>query len=282
MTTGLNYTQYVNEIATLAVVQPTDPNYVAILPQMITYAENRMYRDIDFLFTSTSILGNQVTTGSRSLPIPQGTIVVSEQINIITPAGQQNPDLGTRNPCLPVTKEWLDAVYGTSATTGMPQYYAPFNDNLFYFGPYPDANYYVEIVATYRPASLSATNTTTFISLYLPDVFIMASMIYVTAYQRNWGKMSDDPQMALSYESQYQALLKSAMVEEARKKFQSGAWSAGGPGGAGLVCVGGFGFVARSSVAACYGRVVCGSGGIPAASGRSSDGDDAAADWSPD
>lgn len=229
MTTGLTYTQYVNEIATLAVVQPTDPNYVAILPQMITYAENRMYRDIDFLFTSTSLLGNSLTTGSRSLTIPQGTIVVSEQINIITPAGQQNPDIGTRNPCLPVTKEWLDAVYGTSTITGIPQYYAPFNDNLFYFGPFPDANYYVEIVATYRPASLSDTNPTTFISLYLPDVFIMASMIFISGYQRNFGRQSDDPAMAQSYESQYQALLKGAMVEEARKKYESTGWTSQSP-----------------------------------------------------
>ena len=32
-------------------------------------------------------------------------------------------------------------------------------------------------------------------------------MIYVSAYQRDFGRQSDDPQMALSYESQYQALL---------------------------------------------------------------------------
>jgi hypothetical protein len=53
----------------------------------------------------------------------------------------------------------------------------------------------------------------------------MATMIYVTAYQRNWGKMSDDPQMALSYESQYQALKTSALSEENRKKMEGAALS---------------------------------------------------------
>jgi hypothetical protein len=57
----------------------------------------------------------------------------------------------------------------------------------------------------------------------------MASMIYVSAYQRNWGRQSDDPQMAQSYESQYQALMKGAMVEEYRKKFQSAAWGPQSP-----------------------------------------------------
>lgn len=229
MTTGLTYSQYVTQIATLAVVAEDDPAFVEILPQMITYAENRMCRDLDFLFTTTSITGYACTTGSRSITIPQGTIVVSEQINIITPAGTADPDAGTRVPCLPTTKEFLDAVYGSSTYTGVPQYFVPFNDNVFLVGPYPDANYYVEIVGTYRPDSLSVSNPTTFISLYLPDVFIMASMVYISGYQRNFGRQSDDPAMAQSYEGQYQALLKGAAVEEARKKFEASGWSSQSP-----------------------------------------------------
>ena len=229
MTTGLTYSQYVTEIATLAVVAEDDPAFVEILPQMITYAENRMCRDLDFLFTTTSITGYACATGSRSITIPQGTIVVSEQINIITPAGTADPDAGTRVPCLPTTKEFLDAVYGSSTYTGVPQYFVPFNDNVFLVGPYPDANYYVEIVGTYRPDSLSVSNPTTFISLYLPDVFIMASMVYISGYQRNFGRQSDDPAMAQSYEGQYQALLKGAAVEEARKKFEASGWSSQSP-----------------------------------------------------
>lgn len=229
MTTGLNYSQYKTLIATLAVVDEADPAFNTILPQMITYAENRICRELDFLFTSTSITGYNIPAGSRSVTIPEGTIVVSDQVNIITPAGIINPDAGTRNPCLPTTKEFLDAVYGSSSYTGMPQYFVPFNDNLFLFGPYTDQSYYIEIIGTYRPASLSPTNTTTFISLYLPDVFTMASMIYISGYQRDFGRQSDDPQMAQSYESQYQLLLKGAMVEEARKKFEASGWSSQSP-----------------------------------------------------
>ena len=229
MTTGLTYSTYKTQIATLAVVEEADPAFVTILPQMITYAENRMYRDLDFLFTSTAVTGYPLVTGSRSLTVPEGTFVVTEQINVITPAGTINPDLGTRNPCLPVSKEFLDAVYGSSTATGLPQYFAPFNDNLYYVGPFPDQQYYVEIVGTYRPNSLSSANPETFISKYLPDVFIMASMIYVSGYQRNFGRASDDPAMAQSYEGQYQILLKGATVEEARKKFESSGWSSQSP-----------------------------------------------------
>ena len=113
----------------------------------------------------------------------------------------------------------------SSDLTGIPKYFCPFDDYTFFLGPYPDAVYTVEIVGTYRPTSLSSTNTTTFISLYLPDLMIMASMVYVSGYQRNFGRANDDPQMAVSYESQYQVLLKSALDEENRKKFEAAAWS---------------------------------------------------------
>lgn len=229
MTTGLTYTQYVTQIATMAVVEESNPAFQTILPQMITYAENRMYRDLDFLFTSISNTSYACTVGTRSISVPAGTFVVPEQINVITPVGTANPDNGTRNPLLPVTKEFLDAVYGNSQSRGLPRYFAVFDDYQFLLGPYPDEAYQVEIVGTIRPNSLSAGNPTTFISLYLPDLFIMASMIYVSAYQRNFGRANDDPQMAVTYESQYQALLKGAMVEENRKKFEAAAWSSQSP-----------------------------------------------------
>lgn len=232
MTTGLTYATYKTQIATMAVVEESDPAFVTILPQMITYSENRIYRDLDFLFTSISNTSFSCTVGSRSIAVPAGTFVVPEQINLITPAGTSNPDSGTRVPLLPTTKEFLDAVYGNSQSKSAPKYFCPFDDYTFLLGPYPDQAYTVEIVGTYRPESLSASNTSTFISLYLPDLMIMASMIYVSAYQRNFGRANDDPQMAITYESQYQGLLKSAMLEENRKKFEAAAWSSQGPSAA--------------------------------------------------
>jgi len=236
MTTGLSYNgsiagtnSYVQQIATMAVVEPTNTDYLIILPQMITYAENRIYRDLDFLFTSISTTAYGLSVGSRQITIPEGTFVVPEQINLITPAGTSNPNVGNRVPLLPTTKEFLDAVYGSGLYSGEPKYFAPFGDFTFLVGPYPNASYTCEIVGTYRPDSMSATNQTTFISLYLPDLFIMASMIYVSAYQRNFGRANDDPQMAQSYEGQYQILLKSAMMEENRKKFEAAAWSSQSP-----------------------------------------------------
>jgi hypothetical protein len=238
---GLTYTTYLTQIAEMAVVAPDDVNFLAIVPAMIDYAELRIYRDLDLMNTSTSIHGSAIklTAGNRNLTFPMtlpdgsGSIVVTEQLNLISPSGETNPDspTATRIPLLPTTKEFLDAVYGSNAAAarGQPKYFSIFNENLFFVGPVPATDYYVEVVGTYRPNAMSATNQTTFISQYFPDMLIMASMIYISAYQRNFGRQSDDPQMAQSYEGQYQTLLKSAEVEENRKKFQGPAWSSQSP-----------------------------------------------------
>lgn len=231
MTTGLTYPLYVTQIATLAVVDEADAAFVAIIPQMITYATNRMCRDLDFLSTVQSTTDYSTVNGIPTVAIPAADFVTLQQINVITPAGTTDPTFGTLIPLTPVTKEWLDVVYPSATSKDAPQFFAMLDQSTIKLGPWPDAAYRLQSVGTFRPDSLSATppNDTTFISLYLPDLFIMASMIYITGFQRNYGKISDEPEMAGSYESQYQKLLAGAQVEEARKKFQASGWTSMSP-----------------------------------------------------
>jgi len=227
----MDYNTYVQQIATMAVVPTTDTNFQIILPQMISYAELRMQRDLDFLSTQISNSSYSLTAGSGTLTIPTSSFVVMETFEVIDGSGSSAP-------LLPVGKEFIQNVYGTGSSTGLPQYFAVYggdsastgltSQNMI-VGPIPDLNYAIRLTGTVRSAPLSATNTQTYISVYLPDMFIMASMIYISAYQRNFGRLNDDPAMAQTYESQYQGLLKSAMVEENRKKFESAAWTSYSP-----------------------------------------------------
>jgi hypothetical protein len=92
-------------------------------------------------------------------------------------------------------------------------------------GPWPDANYQVEVIGTIRPTPLSATNTTTFLTTYLPDLFLAASMIFASGYQRDFGSQADNPQQSASWEMQYEKLFASANAEELRKKFSGLGWT---------------------------------------------------------
>jgi hypothetical protein len=95
----------------------------------------------------------------------------------------------------------------------------------FIVGPPPDAAYRVEVIGTIRPDPLSSSNPTTYLTQYLPDLFMAASLVFGAGYLQNYGAMVDNPQQAVSWESHYQALKASADMEENRKKYASQAWT---------------------------------------------------------
>lgn len=226
---SLTYAQYVTTVATMAVIDPTNAAFLAILPNAIDYTELRIQRDIDLLATVSSNTTTSLTANQRALTFTQGLFATIQDVNVLTPVGTSNPNAATRNPCLPVAKEFLDYTYPSSAGATIPTWFAMLNQNTLYFGPWPDQAYTVELVGTVRFTPLSSSNTTNFLSLYTPDLYVQASMIYISQFQRQFGAAANDPQMPGSYEAQYQTLLKSAAVEEARKKFQSVAWTSQSP-----------------------------------------------------
>lgn len=226
MVEALTYETYKTQIATMAVVEETDPNFLIILPQAINYAELSCYRDLDLLSTVTSQPIYSTTANDNRLVIPAADFITIQNINLLTPSGTSDPLVATRNPLTLTTKEVLYLLYPGVGTVGVPAWGALLNQWTFLLGPWPDDEYAAEVVGTQRPASLSASNTTTFLSTYMPDILIAATMIYISGYQRNFGKMSDDPQMATTWTAEYARLVANTGREEARKKFQSEAWSA--------------------------------------------------------
>ena len=246
-TTPLTYNGYVTQVATMAVVDTTtssgvvvgvDPAFNAIIPQMLNYAELRIQRDLDLLPSQTSRTYT-LTTGSNTLQIDVDDFVTIQTIQV-------TDGNGSITPLLPVTKEVLQNVYNSPSSTDTPVWFAMYGGDLstggntsnnIIVGPYPDANYPVTITGTVRLPTLyqystsgtAASTSTTFISTYLPDLLIQASMIYIAQFQRNFGSASNDPAMGPTYELQYQNLLKNAIVEEARKKFTAGGWSSMSP-----------------------------------------------------
>ena len=219
------YTSYRAAIAEELVVDVADTNFLAIFPSLIDYAEQRMYRELDLLATVTRQTGT-LTINARdfTLPTTSGRFVTTQGINVVTPSSQTNPNAGTRNQCAPVSRDFLDAVWPSTSGSGVPKVYAMITDQTVSFGPAPDAAYTVEVIGTIRPTPLSPDNTTTYLTLYLPDAFFAAGMIFGSGWQKNFGAQADDPKMAVSWEDQYGKLFASANIEEQRKRYASGAW----------------------------------------------------------
>lgn len=227
---SLTYSTYVTSLANLLVVPEADDGFQTDLPNIIEDAELRAYRDLDLLNT-TARATTTLTSGNRNLAIPSsaGTMVVTEQINVISPATATTADGGTRNPLTPTSREVLDALWPSSTGSTVPTYFAMVTQTSAIIGPWPDAAYLVEVVGTIRPQTLSSSNVTTLLSVYFPDLLIAASMVRASAYQQNYGQAVDDPRQAMTWEQHYQQLLADAQTEEARKKFASVGWSSREP-----------------------------------------------------
>lgn len=225
-----SYSTYTAALAEMLVTQTTAPDFVAILPSVIDYAEQRIYRELDLLSTTVRDSSAVLTANSRNFTLPsgQGRFVTTQGFNVFTPVGTTT----TRNQLAPSTRDEIDALWPRETATSIavvPDSFAMITDQTIIVGPPPGSAFKIEVIGTIRPAPLSVSNPNTFLTDYLPDLFMSASMVFGAGYQKNFGSQSDDPKMAASWESQYQSQKSSAMIEELRKKWQSVAWSSQSP-----------------------------------------------------
>jgi hypothetical protein len=222
---GLTYSTYVAELAVLCQFNPTDPNFLTNIPSALNYAQDRIHRELN-LTADTQVTGLlPLTAGNRHLDITSLFIDAIYDVNVITPASAPTASEGTRNPLTISTKEYLTAVYGSGAVLGQPSKFAIISPTILIFGPWPDQNYPIELVGQNWVDQLTATNTTTWVSTYLPELLLAASMIWMTGFMKNFGAQSDDPRSAVSWETQYASLRDSAMIADLRRKFQSTGWT---------------------------------------------------------
>lgn len=214
----------------------TDPNFVAILPTIIDYAEQRCYRELDLLYAETSqwfpmianirIQNFSAAKAVAATPSPAQQILIVERVSV-QPA-TATPPTPSGEPALPATVDYIDAVYSglfpNPGPLGRPVNFAPFNDQNLIFGPTPDQAYFFVIDGKCRPVPLYSAppkdgTQVTFLTSVLPDLFLAAAMVSASGYRKNFGAQADDPRMAVSWESQFQTLLGSAKTEEVRKRF---------------------------------------------------------------
>jgi hypothetical protein len=227
---SLTYTTFKTSMANLLAISESDPNFVQILPEVIEYTELRIQRDLDLVASITYGQGNPTTIGTRIYAVPSEFQVLQE---IRLDTGDDIINL------TPQSKEYMNAMYTSKTITGTPVDFAVLDISNYdgatvgqievILGPTPDDTYPVEVVGTYRVTPLSDTNESNYLSNQMSDLYTCAAMVFLSGWIRNFGSQADQPQMAQSWESQYQTLLKSATTEEFRRKFQASAWSSMSP-----------------------------------------------------
>lgn len=206
----------------------SNANFNAILPRAIEYTEGRITMDMDFLATRTVNPDTSLTANSRSATLPNANpFFVIQAVNVITPAAT-SPQAGQRNPLIMVSLDFINAIWPVEqggVLNAVPEYGTLLNDATLIVAPTPNAAYRLEYIGTIRFLKLSAANPNNYITLSYSELYLAASMIFMSGFQRDFGSQSDDPKVAQSWEGQYQSLLATAMKEEQRRKSQGTNWS---------------------------------------------------------
>lgn len=171
----------------------------SVINTFITMAENRILRDIDLDVFKKEVTG-AMTSGNKFLTAPSD--ILTHRYLILTSAGGEQIFLDFRDTSF-MKEYWED---GTD--TGVPKYYSVWDQNTFYVAPTPNANFSVELGYIYRPAQLSSTNTTTWVSNNAPEALLYACLIQAYSYTKG-------PLEMLSYfENSYKQAVQGLGVEQ--------------------------------------------------------------------
>lgn len=214
-------------------VIPSD--FAALYPQATSYAEGRIYRDLIPLNERTQNTSLTTTPASRviNLAAASHTILTVEGFGLITPAGTTVASAGNRvlfepgsidliNNCWPVESVTMDPALAD--WTG--RYWTLLDDHTLVFCPTVPGTYTAVIIGTFAVTPISAANPSTYLSTTYSDLLQAACLVFLSgALLRNFGAQSDDPKMAMSWETQYKTLLESAILQEQRRRMQGVAWS---------------------------------------------------------
>jgi len=214
----------------------------ATLPQIISFAEDRIYQDsdLDFLGTHTVDATTFTFPGQRYVNIPLMFVII-EEVSLITPTDAQPDARGSKRvPLLRTTQAFVDSVWPSVSKVRAPQPYQTYfaipaqsvvldaNNapmGKIYIAPTVDSQYVVEIRGTFEPTPISVANPTTFLSLYYPSLFFAASMAIATGVLlKNFGAQSDNAPQAISWEMQYNIQKQSAVKRVQRQHSWGPGW----------------------------------------------------------
>lgn len=218
----------------------TAVDFTTYLPTAVQNGELLCLRDLtDFLASRGQNTRLSVTQGNPMLsldglpaqvtapivfqgaPLAYTNPVTVERVEVLVQApaptaGQQWVSL------MRASIEYVQAIWPNTTLTATPAfgsaYWAALDDRSLIIAPTPDAAYPARITGTWRPATVSDSNSSSYISIVYPDLLLAAAMIEITGYMANWGSQADDPKQAVSWMQVYSQRLSAAKAEEARRR----------------------------------------------------------------
>jgi hypothetical protein len=157
----------------------TETSFVSNLPTFITTAEERILKNVQLNDFRKNQVGNLTALGPY----------LETPTDYLSPFSLAVIDSSSNYSYLLLKNVSFIRDYTPNpTTTGLPKYYAEFDDNTFIIAPSPDAAYEVELHYYHRPASLTTTSgsETTWLSENAPNALLYGSLVEACTYLKNY------------------------------------------------------------------------------------------------
>ena len=169
-------------------VQSTETSFVANIPTFVQLAEERIYNSVQIPAIRRNQIGT-LTANNKYLTLP-GDWLATFSLAVIASDGSQE---------FLIDKDvnFIRQSYPSPTDTGVPAYYAIFDQNTLILGPTPNSNYQVEMHYYYYPESI-VTAGTTWIGDNFETVLLYGSLREAYTY------LKGEADLIANYEQKYQ------------------------------------------------------------------------------
>jgi len=157
-------------------VDNSETTFVNNLNNFIKGAENKIFETVDLEIFRKNVTST-LTSSDQFLTVPSDYLA-SFSLQITTS--------GSESFLLPKDVNFLREYTPAATTTGLPKYYARFDQNNFMLAPTPNSNYTIELHYYYRPTSLTAGSDsgTTWLSTNAPFTLLYGSIVESYAFMK--------------------------------------------------------------------------------------------------
>ena len=186
-----------------------------ILDGIIENVEFKILRDVDSDNNRRYATANLITS-DRFINRPAGLLVV-RSAQIVDSNGSSEPD---NREFLQFRDTSFMSEFNPTGATGVPKYYSMWDEEKIVVAPTPDATYEIQLNYILKDPGLSATNTTTYLSLNFPDGLLYACL--AEAY----GFLKGPVDMLQLYDKKYGEAAQRFSIEQMgrrrRDEYQAG------------------------------------------------------------
>ena len=171
----------------------SETTFVNHLNDFIKAAEEKILKSVDLDYFRKNVT-SAFTTSDQFLRVPTDYLA-SFSLQITTS--------GSESFLLQKDVNYIREYTPAASTTGLPKYYARFDENNFILAPTPDTAYTIELHYFYRPTSLTAgaDGGTTWLSTNAPYALLYGSLIEAYTF------MKGEPDVIQNYTNLYMQYL---------------------------------------------------------------------------